>query len=99
LSSNKFAECDPKRLDQEQGRAAGPGHLRPRLAQRRVRHPHLYGRGDGRSVTLGSALKAWLGLSALSAVLCVEHRAVLRSPIRRRAEWVQRTEAVAVSLN
>src|SRR5215472_1208546 len=46
----------------------GRGILRPRLAQRRVRHPHLYGRGDGRSVTLGSAPEAWLGLSALSAV-------------------------------
>src|SRR5215475_13601762 len=41
----------------------GQGILRPRLAQRHVPHPHLYGRGDGRSVTLGSALKAWLGLS------------------------------------
>jgi hypothetical protein len=32
--------------------------------------------GDGCSATLGSALKAWLGLSALSAVLSGAQRKV-----------------------
>jgi len=44
--------------------------------QRRVRQPSSLWKGDGRSVTLGSALKAWLGLSALSAVLSGAQRKV-----------------------
>ena len=65
----------------------GQGILRPRLAQRRVRHPHLYGRGDGRSATLGSALKAWLGLSALSATRGVT-AAGTRSQTTKRPQQV-----------
>src|SRR5215472_10372859 len=42
----------------------GQGILRPKLTQRRVRHPHLYGRGDGRTVPLGSELEAWLCFDA-----------------------------------